>query len=169
MAMRVAMILIVLFAALAAVAWPQTEWSGRAHVLDGDSLYVGDAEVRLYGIDSPEHGQRCERTGGGSWACDEAAKARLMHLAQDRVVACVPEGHDRHDRVIAMCWVDGIDLGGQLVTEGLAWAYRRYSMEYAAAEDAARAEGRGVWANGARPLAPWEFRAAQRRTGAAIR
>lgn len=143
----------------------QTEWSGRANVIDGDSLYVGRAEVRLYGIDSPDHGQRCEQAGGGSWACDEAAKELLKRLAQDRTVACEPEGLDRNDRVIAMCWADGIDLGEKLVTKGLSWANRDHSTEYAAAEVTAQAEERGIWENGARPAPPWEFRAEQSEGG----
>ena len=40
------------------------------------------------------------------------------------------------------------------MSEGLAWAYRRYSRDYVAAE--ARAAGRGVWRGAAQT--PWDWR-----------
>lgn len=166
--MRAAMILSVLLASMRAGAWSQMEWSGRAHVIDGDSLYVGHAEVRLFGIDSPEYEQRCELADGGSWACDEAATSLLKRLAQDRTIACKSEGLDRHDRMIATCWADGVDLGGQLVADGLSWAYRQYSMRYVRIEDRARAAGRGIWRDGSRPSPPWVFRAERRAARAAV-
>ena len=36
---------------------------GRAK--DGDTLTVGDSEVRLFGIDAPEFDQTCKRDGQG--------------------------------------------------------------------------------------------------------
>jgi endonuclease YncB( thermonuclease family) len=37
---------------------------------------------------------------------------------------------DRYGKVVARCRVDGIDVGQELVSEGLAFAYRKYSMVY---------------------------------------
>jgi endonuclease YncB( thermonuclease family) len=36
---------------------------GRAHVVDGDTLDVGDRVVRLFGIDAPEFDQPCTHEG----------------------------------------------------------------------------------------------------------
>jgi endonuclease YncB( thermonuclease family) len=36
-------------------------FSGYARSIDGDSLYVGETEVRLFGIDAPEWSQTCTR------------------------------------------------------------------------------------------------------------
>ncbi|MCB1484044.1 MAG: thermonuclease family protein, partial [Hyphomicrobiaceae bacterium] len=45
---------------------------GAARVIDGDSLYVGQNEVRLKGIDAPEGRQTCLRDGR-DWDCGNAA------------------------------------------------------------------------------------------------
>jgi endonuclease YncB( thermonuclease family) len=41
--------------------------------------------------------------------------------------------------------VNGRDLGGQLVSEGLVIADERYGREYRDEEAAARRAGRGIW------------------------
>jgi endonuclease YncB( thermonuclease family) len=41
---------------------------GRARAIDGDSLKVGETEVRLHGIDAPLLSQTCQR-GGRDWSC----------------------------------------------------------------------------------------------------
>ena len=48
------------------------------------------------------------------------------------------------------------DIGRQLVVEGLAWAFVRYSDVYVPEEQAGRAARLGVWQGKAE--APWEFR-----------
>jgi endonuclease YncB( thermonuclease family) len=40
---------------------------------------------------------------------------------------------------------NGVDIGRRLVSAGWALAYRRYSMDYVAAEDEARRAKRGMW------------------------
>ena len=45
---------------------------GTGHAKDGDSLMVGDTEVRLFGIDAPEWDQSCQKNGT-DWSCGAAA------------------------------------------------------------------------------------------------
>ncbi|TPE51511.1 thermonuclease family protein [Amaricoccus solimangrovi] len=125
---------------------------GAARVSDGDTLRVGGAVVRIFGIDAPERAQSC-----GAWACGEAARARLVALVAEREVACVRRDTDRYGRVVATCRAGDTDLGRALVAEGLAWAFRRYAADYIPDEAAAKAAGRGVWRTGAE--APWDYRA----------
>lgn len=42
-------------------------------VVDGDTLQIGQTTYRLFGIDAPEHGQKCATRGGGSWSCGKEA------------------------------------------------------------------------------------------------
>lgn len=93
-------------ATLAGPGWP----------VDGDTLFVGAVEVRLWGIDTPERGQRC-------WL---AARAALDSLALDQLVTCDPVERDRYGRVVARCMVDGIDLGTAQLQAGVAVTYRKY-------------------------------------------
>ena len=43
-------------------AWT-ADLSGRARVIDGDTLDVGGTRVRLHGVDAPEAGQSCFTDG----------------------------------------------------------------------------------------------------------
>ena len=129
----------------------------EARITDGDTLRLGAVSVRLFGIDAPEDGQRCADAGGADWDCGDAAAARLAELAAAGPVRCEPRDVDRYGRLVSVCTAAGVDLGGQLVAEGLARAYARYSDAYLEVEADARAAGRGLWAGAAE--APWDYRA----------
>jgi endonuclease YncB( thermonuclease family) len=136
---------------------PAAAFSGRAEVTDGDTLTVGALKVRLHGIDAPEAGQRCGRVGGGDWDCGAAAAERLAELVAGREVHCTPHDRDAYGRLIATCAAQGVDLGGALVGEGLAWSYSRFSIDYAAVEGRARRARLGLWQGEAQPA--WAYRA----------
>ena len=141
-------------------SWPPclprpTRSSGAARVIDGDTLAIGATRVRLFGIDAPESGQRCGGSGA-DWACGAIAAARLAALA-GAAVRCSGDEHDRYGRLIAICSADGVDLGGRMVSEGLAWAYVRYSEVYVPDQAGARSRRVGLWRGEAE--APWDFRA----------
>ena len=72
-------------------------------------------------------------------------------------VSCEPLDRDAYGRIIARCTANGADLAAVLASEGLVWAFRRYSEDYAEAEEAARAEGVGIWQASTEP--PWDYRA----------
>jgi endonuclease YncB( thermonuclease family) len=117
---------------------------GFGRVIDGDTLDVGSVRVRLHGIDAFERDQMCDRPGG-SWACGAAATRSMRDRAEGRQLVCRVLDTDRYGRKISRCEQNGVDIGGALVAEGLALAYRRYSQDYVVAETAARARGVGAW------------------------
>lgn len=43
-------------------------------MIDGDTLVVAFRHVRIWGIDAPEHDQRCGRSDGAQWACGEFSR-----------------------------------------------------------------------------------------------
>jgi len=131
------------------------EVSGRARVIDGDSLRVGDTEIRLFGIDAFEGRQTCER-GGAPWACGDAAADRLRALVGSREIACEKKDTDSYGRTVAVCRNGGVDVGAEMVRSGLALAYRHYSNDYVDEENEARAAHRGAWAGTF--TAPWDER-----------
>ncbi len=133
-------------AALAIADPAPATFSGTASAVDGDTLRIGAARVRLAGIDSPESAQLCTRQNGLSWPCGQAATRVMQHmLARDPHVTCRAQATDRYGRTIATCWNSEGDLGGRLVAQGLAIAYRRYSTAYLDQEAAAKAEKLGIW------------------------
>ena len=139
---------------LSANAAEQTA-SGRASVVDGDTLDLHGLRVRLEAIDAPEVRQRCQYNGR-EWPCGRRAAFALADMIGARPVSCRWREHDRYRRAIARCEVGGIDLGGWMVVRGWALAYRRYGLRYVGQEQRARAARRGLWAGWFVP--PWALR-----------
>lgn len=138
--------------------------SGVAHVVDGDTIGIRGLHVRLEGIDAPEHGQTCGRRDFGTWKCGEAAGEALHALVANRVVSCENRGRDKYGRMLGICYVDGHDINAEMVREGFAWAFVKYSKSYVREEAEARAERAGIWSGEAQPA--WLYRE-QRWAGAA--
>ncbi|MSO70491.1 MAG: hypothetical protein EXQ88_00485 [Alphaproteobacteria bacterium] len=145
-----------------ALAWGQ-ELKGEGQVLGGDALAVGGARFQLWGIDAPEANQPCFIDGVG-WECGAAAARKLAELASLGPLTCVPRADpDRTRRALRFAWCRngaGDDLALEMVKSGLVYALRAQTMDYAAAEDAARAARLGMFRGVSMP--PWEFRDAPR-------
>lgn len=144
-----------------ALAVPLPPGPVAVQVVDGDSLRIGDARVRLHGIDAPELAQTCDRPQGGTWPCGRWSRSRLADLVQGQRLDCTDLGADRYDRRLARCTLGGQDIAAQMVAMGAATAYRRFSDDYVVQEAAARAAGLGIWATGPQ-VAPEAHRRAAR-------
>ncbi len=146
----------VLLAACCLLAFvaPAVAWTGNVvHVTDGDTLLVSTGgrtvPVRVAAIDAPEHGQ----PGG-----DEAREA-LSRMVAGRSVSVDERDVDRYGRVVAHLAVDGADVVEEMLRQGHAWHFTRYSDDARSAEleDEARAARVGIWRT-ADPIAPWDYR-----------
>jgi endonuclease YncB( thermonuclease family) len=131
--------------------------TGTAHVIDGDTIAIGDTRIRLEGIDAPESGQTCKRKWFGSWACGAAATEALQAMLAGKAVTCEPRGLDKYSRTLAVCFVEGRDINAAMVRQGFAWAFVKYSTSYVKEEAEARAQGLGIWQGQSVPA--WEYRA----------
>ncbi len=124
-------------------------FAGVPRVIDGDGLEVDGRSLRLYGLDAPEIGQECIGGAGapvtGAFDCGRWARDALVARIGGASVACTQIDLDRYDRPVVRCDLGGADLNAALVREGYALAYRRYSGDYIAAEEAARAARAGLW------------------------
>ena len=101
----------------------QADVAGRARVIDGDTIEVSSARIRLFGIDAPESAQRC-LAGSRRWSCGEQATRALAGRIDGRSVACEERDRDRYGRIVAVCRHGGQDVNAWLVREGWAIAYR---------------------------------------------
>ena len=126
-------------------------------VHDGDTLRAIDEgnverKVRLVGIDAPELGQ----------AFGRVARDRLRELALRQRVVVELHDRDRYGRDLATVVIEGASIIRQLVAEGLAWHFTRYSSDadLAVAEAAARNARIQLWAD-APPVAPLDWRASE--------
>jgi endonuclease YncB( thermonuclease family) len=123
-----------------------TAISGRASVVDGDSLQISGHRIRLFGIDAPEARQDCRDSQSRVYACGVEARMALSAIIGGQPATCTPVG-ESHDRDVAICIVDGRDLSEALVRSGHALELRQHSRgRYSAAENEARAARRGLWA-----------------------
>lgn len=122
--------------------------AGAARVIDGDTIDVAGTRIRLYGIDAPETAQQCRRSSGGAtllYSCGRDARDALKRIIGGAAVTCDPRDRDRYGRTVAVCYARGSDIGREMVRQGWAVAYTRYSAAYAADETAARAAKRALW------------------------
>ena len=130
------------FIALALLAAPEAlaeTLAGVASVIDGDTVEIHGQRVRLAGIDAPESGQICNDATGKAYRCGQHAALELDNLIRRRTVSCKGSQHDRYKRLIATCWIDGLDINGWIVSVGWAVAYRKFSTAYVQREEQARA------------------------------
>jgi endonuclease YncB( thermonuclease family) len=113
---------------LPTAAMAQDTVAGRASVVDGDSLEIHGIPIRLHGIDAPESGQWCSRDQI-AYRCGQEAAFALADKIGLKVVSCIRRDTDRYGRMVALCTAGGEDLGGWLVSQGYAIAFRRYSRD----------------------------------------
>ena len=133
--------------------------TGRASVIDGDTITIHGTHIHLFGIDAPESRQSCN-VGNQRWRCGHFAALALDDQIARRPVTCDPKDRDRYNRVVAVCHVGGVDLNAWMVSEGWAVAYRHYSTAYVPEEERARIAHRQIWRG---PFVmPWEWRRGER-------
>ncbi|MGI9191732.1 MAG: thermonuclease family protein [Chitinophagaceae bacterium] len=124
-------------------------------IKDGDTYEVlnnGKAQtIRLAHIDCPEKKQ----------AFGSKAKMFASNLCFGKIVIVSSEGKmDRYKRLIAEVLLqDGTNVNQELVKNGLAWHFKKYSdsKEYAELEIQARNNKVGLWRE-SNPIAPWDWR-----------
>ena len=112
-------------------------------VYDGDTLTAncaaGQVKVRLFGIDTPEMGQK-------PWG-EQAKQALLQLLPANGAISLQVMDQDRYGRSVAQVLVGKRDLGLELVRQGQALVYAQYNKSaiYRAAQDEAQQARRGIW------------------------
>jgi endonuclease YncB( thermonuclease family) len=129
---------------------------GIPRIVDGDTIWISETKIRLHGIDAPETKQECSRVDGSPYLCGEASTDALRVLVGSEPVHCEGDTYDRYKRLIAVCYSGTVNLNAELVRQGWALAYRRYSNDYISAEEEAQAAKRGMWAGEFEP--PWKWR-----------
>lgn len=132
---------------------------GRASVVDGDTFRVNGAAIRLHGIDAPEQKQTCTHADGTGWACGAWVSDQVRRAYAGKRLRCEALDTDRYGRVVARCFDGKTDIGQALVEQGLAFAFRRYSLDYDLDEKRAAVAGRGL--HGTQMQAPAAFRQAR--------
>jgi len=118
--------------------------SGVVRVIDADTIDVGATRVRLHAIDAPEQDQVCQTEHGVDFACGVWASAQVTARFEGGYARCAQMDTDRYGRVVATCQINGVDMGQEIVSQGWAFAYRRYGMDYDLDEKSAYVSDRGL-------------------------
>lgn len=134
---------------------------GLPRIVDGDSLVINGAKIRLHGIDAPERNQTCG-SEPNRWDCGRQSSRALAEMIDRAPVICHERDVDRYGRIVAVCTVGDVLLNARMVAEGWAVAYRQYSKDYISEEDQARTGGRGIWSG--EFVRPEDWRRGQRTT-----
>ncbi|MCX8019852.1 MAG: thermonuclease family protein [Chitinophagaceae bacterium] len=123
-------------------------------IQDGDTFQLFHEKpftVRLAHIDCPEKGQ----------PFGAKAKQFASRLCFGKTVLVYTDGTtDRNKRIVGeIILPDGTNVNKEMVKNGLAWHFKKYSKnkEYAALEEAARKAKLGLWAD-PNPIPPWLWR-----------
>lgn len=118
---------------------------------DGDTITIlqgkQQIKVRLFGIDAPELKQ----------PYGKKSKQFLASLIAGQVVEVEPKGKDRYKRTLGIIYYKWQDINVQMVLNGYAWAYEKYSRIYVDQEKLAREKKLGLWQS-SDPTRPWEWR-----------
>lgn len=131
-------------------------------IVDGQRVIVESlkqpVKIRLVAVAAPEQKQHFA----------DVAKRHLSDLLLNKFVVVRVVFLDRDGYLVGRVLVEDWDVGRQMIRDGVAWydttADRDLDQQeresYAACQDAARNEHRGLWQDES-PMAPWEFRRAQ--------
>ncbi|AUX76304.1 thermonuclease family protein [Sinorhizobium fredii] len=122
--------------------------TGRATVIDGDTIEIRGKRIRLQGVDAPESWQHCGDGDGGTYRCGKEAAAALdRFLSSSRPTRCEILERDRYDRSVSVCFrADGREVNQWLVQGGHAVDWGKYSKgAYADVQELARSRGAGIW------------------------
>jgi endonuclease YncB( thermonuclease family) len=136
--------------------------TGVPKIREGHLIHIGNARIRLGGIDAPSVDQLCLNTKGERWTCGVAARDELIHHAENKIWTCHVRQTDRRGRLIARCEVEGEDIQKWMVKNGWALSYVRFSHDYDADEKAAREAKAGMWQGAF--IAPWDWRIRNKKT-----
>ena len=95
-------------------------------IADGDTLTLltstkDQVKIRLAGIDTPERKQ----------PFGNRAKQALAKLAFQKQALIEAETKDRYGRTVGVVFVDGLNVNHELVKQGMAWFYRKYTNDKA--------------------------------------
>lgn len=119
-------------------------------VHDGDSFRAGEQAFRLWGIDSPELGQR--------WGT--AAREALRELLTGADAVMIERHGTSWKRIVVRAESGGKDVSLELLKMGLAWYCPDFAPkreDYREAEQEAREARRGLWSD-ENPISPAGWR-----------
>ena len=123
------------------------------YVVDGDTFWLktrdGKRKIRLSAVDAPE----TQQVHGIN------ASTALWKKINRQTVTVHITALDDYGRLVGRVELGDRDISHEMVSEGHAWVHGQHSYAdtLIAVEEAARQDGKGLWAN-KQPIPPWTYR-----------
>ena len=150
---KLKLIIVSLFLIFSLSAQAKTTEGLVVKIADGDTLTLLTSsnkkiKIRLAGIDTPEIKQ----------PFGNKAKQALAKLVFQKKVQVEAQTKDRYGRTVGIIFVDGLNVNYELVRQGMAWVYRKYTDDeiFYRLEAQAKTKKSGLWAE-EKPIAPWNW------------
>jgi len=124
---------------------------GKAVVLDGDTIRIGNKKIRFSGIDAPESYYRGKKQAcylsEKKILCGDIAKKKLKEKIKNNSIFCeVEKNKDFFRRFLGDCFLNDESLSKFMVRNGYAFDYKKYSKnKYAKDEKYAKNNKLGFW------------------------
>ena len=149
---------VLLFLIATFTAQAETLHGKVVHIADGDTITIlteskQQVKIRLAGIDTPEKAQ----------PFGNKAKQAVAALTFQKQATVDVETTDRYGRTVGTVFVNDLNVNAEMIRQGLAWVYRKYTNDkklYALEAQAKQAK-RGLWASD-RSIEPWLWRKGKR-------
>lgn len=118
---------------------------GDVYVVDGDSLKLGEQNVRLAHIDAPEYYQTCKRADKSTYNCGIKAREKLESLLKLGELSCKTVGRDIYNRDMSECFAGRTNINLEMVRSGWAVVYKSRDAVYLEAQADAKRAKLGIW------------------------
>ena len=118
---------------------------GDVYVVDGDSLKLGEQNVRLAHIDAPEYYQTCKRVDKSTYNCGIKAREKLKSLLKLGKLSCKTVGRDIYNRDMSECFAGRTNINLEMVRSGWAVVYKSGDAAYLEAQADAKRAKLGIW------------------------
>lgn len=102
--------------------------TGKAYIIDGDTIKIKGIKIRIAGIDAPELNM--------PWG--QKSKWTMVEICKGQIITVELDGERSFDRLVGTCFLpDGRDIGAEIIKRGLALdlphfsggKYRRFEPE----------------------------------------
>lgn len=126
------------------------------YVVDGDSLSL---QMRIAGIDTPEHNQSCQKKPHKTLDCGQIAKNYLQDLlvTTPGKLSITPIAIGYYKRVLVRVYKGKTDIGRMMVLAGMAFSFKH---TYDEEQQLAQSQKRGFWGYYTPPIEPYKYRKA---------
>jgi len=85
--------------------------TGKAYVIDGDTIRIQKTKIRIAGVDAPELNM--------PWG--QKSKWAMVAICKGQTITVKLDGERSYDRLVGTCFLpDGRDIGAELIKQGLA-------------------------------------------------